>query len=128
MTYKIKERTPEQLKAINEGQHQKEVVVWFWNTHKDLRGLLYHNYSNPKNKIDGAMLVGLGLIKGNPDLTLAIPRGRFGALYVEMKKIGERPRPEQFDQMAKLAEAGNCVKWADNYLDAIEIIKNYLSL
>ena len=116
------------LKAMNEGQHQKEVVMWFWNTHKDLRGLLYHNYSNPKNKIDGAMLVGLGLIKGNPDLTLAIPKGGFGALYLELKKVGEKPRPEQLIQMSKLAAAGNCVQWSDNYIEAIVIIENYLSL
>jgi len=128
MSYTVKERTPEQIKEMNEGQHQKEVVVWFWNTYRDLRGLLYHNYSNPKNKIDGAMLVGLGLIKGNPDLTLAVMRGGFGALYLEMKKVGEKPRPEQIKQMAKLEAAGYLVKWADNYTDAIDIIKNYLSL
>lgn len=126
----MKDRTPEQLKAMNEGQHQKEVVVWFWNKYKDLRGLLYHNYSNPKNKIDGAMLVGLGLIKGNPDLTLAVPKfkSRFGALYLEMKKVGENPRPDQIKQMSKLEAAGYCVKWADNYIDAIKIIEEYLSL
>ena len=117
-----------ELKDMSEDQHQKEVIVWFWNTHKEYRGLLYHNYNNPRNAIQGALLKGLGLMKGNPDLTLALPRGGYGALYIELKKVGEKPRPEQYIQMDRLEQAGNCVKWADNYPEVIEIIKNYLSL
>jgi hypothetical protein len=117
-----------ELKDMSEDQHQKEVIVWFWNNNRDLRGLLYHNYNNPRNAIQGALLKGLGLMKGNPDLTLAIPRGGFGALYIELKKIGGKPRPEQIIQMDRLERAGNCVKWSDNYIDAVEIIKKYLAL
>ena len=112
----------------NEAQEQKEIITWFWDKHKDLRRLLYHNYSNPPNKIQGAMLIGLGLVAGNPDLTLAIPRGGFGALYLEMKKVGGKPRPEQIKQMELLRSVGNKVEWADNATDAIKIIENYLSL
>ena len=109
-----------------EAQHQAEVVRWFWNSFPEFRGLLYHNYNNPRNVINGAQLVALGLIKGNPDLTLAVPKKGFGAFYMEMKKPGEKPRPEQIKQMDRLRSAGNFVAWADNADAAKEIIKNYL--
>ena len=111
-----------------ESQHQAEVVKWFWNNYTELRGLLYHNFNNPRNKIQGAQLIALGLIKGNPDLTLAITKGGFGACYIEMKKPGEKPRKEQVEQMDRLRKAGNFVTWADNAEDAKIIIKNYLCL
>ena len=115
-------------KVKTEAQHQAEVIIWFWNEYKEYRGLLYHNYNNPRNAINGAQLIALGLVKGNPDLTLALPRGDFGALYIEMKKPGEKPRESQVKQMDRLREAGNCVNWCDNSNEAIEIIKKYLAL
>jgi hypothetical protein len=112
----------------SEAKIQSEVVVWFWNEFTEFRGLLYHNFSNPRNEINGAQLMALGLVKGNPDLTLAIPRGGFGALYLELKKAGEKPRPDQVKQMERLRSAGNLVEWADNVEDAKNIILKYLTL
>jgi len=113
-------------KYKTESQHQAALIKWFWNTYKEHRGLLYHNFNNPRNKIQGAQLVALGLIKGNPDLTLSIPKKGFGALYLELKKPGEKPRAEQVKQMDRLKNAGNLVEWADNAEDAARIIYNYL--
>ena len=112
----------------SEAQHQAEVVKWFWNTYPEYRGLLYHNFNNPRNKIQGSQLKALGLMKGNPDLTLALPRGDFGALYIEMKRPGEKPRESQVKQMQRLEAAGNCVSWSDSAEAAKELIKKYLSL
>ena len=115
-------------KKKSEAKHQSEVILWFWNTFKEYRGLLYHNFSNPRNEVNGAQLIALGLIKGNPDLTLALPRGGFGALYIEMKKPGEKPRESQVKQMGRLEAAGNSVHWADNSEDAKNLILKYLTL
>lgn len=112
---------------MTEAKIQSEVIIWFWNTFKEFRGLLYHNYSNPRNEINGAQLIALGLVKGNPDLTLALPRGGYGALYMELKKPGEQPRKDQVKQMDRLAAAGNLVEWADNVEDAKAIILKYLT-
>ena len=123
-----KEMKLENNKYKSESQHQAAVVKWFWATYKQYRGLLYHNYNNPRNQINGAQLVALGLMKGNPDLTLAVPKGGHGALYIELKKPGEKPRPEQVKQMDRLEKSGNLVKWADNAEDAAKIISDYLKL
>ncbi|BAQ92532.1 Archaeal Holliday junction resolvase [uncultured Mediterranean phage uvMED] len=113
---------------MSEAKIQAEIVKWFWNGYPEFRGLLYHNFNNPRNKVQGAHLVALGLMKGNPDLTLAIPRGKFGALYLELKKAGEKPRADQFKQMERLEKAGNCVAWVDSTDQAKELIEKYLYL
>ena len=112
----------------SEAKIQSEVIIWFWNEFKEFRGLLYHNFSNPRNAINGAQLVALGLIKGNPDLTLAIPRGGYGALYLELKVPGQKPREDQVKQINRLTAAGNLVEWADSSEEAKKIILNYIKL
>lgn len=118
----------ENNKYKSESQHQAALVKWFWNKYKNLRGLLYHNFNNPRNQVQGAQLRSLGLMKGNPDLTLALPRGGFGALYIELKKPGEKPRKEQVEQMERLEAAGNKVEWVDNAEDGARVIEDYLTL
>jgi hypothetical protein len=113
---------------MTEAKIQSEVVKWFWNEFKEFRGLLYHNYNNPRNAVNGSNLLALGLIKGTPDLTLALPRGGYGALYLELKKPGEKPKPHQVKQMDRLRGAGNLVEWADNVEDLKALILKYLTL
>ena len=112
----------------SEAKIQSEVIIWFWNEFKEFRGLLYHNFSNPRNAINGSQLIALGLIKGNPDLTLAIPRGGYGALYLELKVPGQKPREDQVKQINRLKAAGNLVEWADSSEEAKKIILNYIKL
>ena len=49
---------------------QQECFIWHSNNYPDKRGLLYHNYNNPRNEIQGAKLKSLGLVSGVADLTL----------------------------------------------------------
>lgn len=112
----------------SEAKEQSELIKWFWNEFPQFRGALYHNYNNPRNQINGAQLIALGLIKGTPDLTLAIPRDGFGALYIEMKKKGEKPRESQIKQQERLESFGNKVVNCDSFEKARDEIKKYLSL
>jgi hypothetical protein len=69
---------------MTESQLQQTCFMWFHNeAYKDQRGRLYHNYNNPPNAIQGAMLKGLGLTKGVADLTYLLPDGKM--LFIEMK-------------------------------------------
>tara|TARA_R110002126_G_scaffold89252_2_gene213396 strand:- start:8335 stop:8718 length:384 start_codon:yes stop_codon:yes gene_type:complete len=124
------------MKNQTESQIQAEIIKWFWNDYKEFRGLLYHNFNNPRNAVNGAQLIALGLTKGNPDLTLAITRFGYGALYIELKKPGKRPEDHQVKQMNRLKDAGNLVTWSDSveevkiliniYLDDGYLMDNYL--
>lgn len=48
-----------------------------------------------------------GLRPGVPDVCLPVPRGGFGALYIEHKRLGAKPTPEQSRWLHHLALLGN---------------------
>ena len=68
-----------------EDKIQTVCVKWFDYQYKHLKPLLYMNYNNPRNKIQGAKLKKMGMRKGIPDLFLALPRGLYSGLYIEIK-------------------------------------------
>lgn len=73
---------------------------------------------NPKGK-----LVRFGR-KGNPDITATIPRGphRGKRLEIEIKKPGDKPRPEQVDRMRRTNAAGGIAFWANDIKACYEIL------
>lgn len=57
--------------GINDITHdrlQGDCFQWFHNSYPELRKLLWMNFNNPKNKIQGAHLKAIGLVKGVHDL------------------------------------------------------------
>lgn len=110
----------------SEGHLQQLIYLWFHDEFKQYRGLLYHNYNNPRSIIQGAKLIGLGLVKGNPDLTLAISNGIYSAMYIELKFGNEKPKIDQIIQIDRLQKAGNYVCMCNNFDDAKEEIISYL--
>ena len=110
----------------SEEKHQQKLFVWFNNTYPEFRGLFWHNYNNPPNAVKGVQLVSMGLLKGLPDMTLSVMRKGFGGLYLELKRIGEKPRKEQKIIMGKLEASGYYVAWSDNLEESKRIIQEYL--
>lgn len=121
----------------SELQFQSKLYQWFYNQHphlrilqedkKTMRCLLIHNYLNPKNKIDGAKLVGAGLCKGFPDMTLFVARGGYHAMMIELKLPGEKPKPEQREMFEALRAQGYHVIWTDDIDHAKLSITKYLN-
>jgi len=111
---------------MSEFKIQAEICTTFWNENPQWRGALYHINNNARTVIQAAQLVGAGMIKGMPDLCLAIPSKGYGALYIELKKPGEKARPEQIKQHERLISFGNKVILCTSAEDALNEIKNYL--
>lgn len=70
----------------------------------------------------------MGTLRGMCDLSLPVPRGPFHGLYVEMKRPGERPRPEQARVHEALRAQGYCVMTANGVEEGATIILGYLAL
>jgi len=62
-----------------------------------------------------------------PDLCLPVPRGDYGALYIELKVSGRTTTDAQEEMIEKLRAAGNRVVVCRDLDDAIELIQTYLS-
>jgi len=67
---------------MSEEKLQQDIFIWYSNTYPNKRGLLYHNFNNPRNAIQGAKLKTLGLVSGVADLTL-LHEGK--AYFFELK-------------------------------------------
>ena len=101
-----KKRTPPKGRPMTESQLQTKCVSWFNSNFPELRGLLYHNYNNPRNAVSGARLKAQGLVAGIPDLSLAAG----SMLYIELKTEGGRVSIEQKSIHRQLEASGFEVK------------------
>ena len=110
----------------SEQKIQHQCVMWFDSEYPQYRGLLYHNYLNPPNAITGRILKGLGLRKGVPDLTLALPiKGKHG-LYIEMKNEKGTLQKEQLKYRDLRQKVGYNWELCRSLEQFKTIIKNYL--
>lgn len=68
-----------------------------------------------------------GVKPGVPDIVLPVPRGGYGALYVEMKTAGGSITPSQADWHHQLTRVGNKVVIASTWEQARDAILSYLA-
>ncbi|HEI6729928.1 TPA: VRR-NUC domain-containing protein [Yersinia enterocolitica] len=69
----------------------------------------------------------LGLRKGVPDLFLALPRGRYAGLWIEMK-VGDGKLSQQQDiWLQKLSSAGYNAVCCFGFTEAVRTVENYLT-
>lgn len=109
---------------------QQAVVEWCeWMSAQcpELKTIYHITNEGKRSKSGGAALVAAGLKKGVPDLCLPVSRGRYNALYIEMKKSRkEHCTKEQTAFQALLAEQGNLCAVAYGADEAIWLIEQYL--
>lgn len=69
-----------------------------------------------------------GVKAGVPDIALPVPRGKYAALYIEMKAGKNTTTPEQDEWLARLNALGNLAIVCHGWTEAAEAVKNYLEL
>ncbi len=69
-----------------------------------------------------------GVRGGIPDLHIAYPSQGFHGLWIEMKRPGEKPRPEQVAWHERLREAGHKVEVCFSCKEAFKIFCDYLDM
>ena len=70
----------------------------------------------------------MGVKKGVPDLCLPVARGKYHALYIEMKTEKGRTTKEQEWWLEALREAGSCACLCRGWEAAAQVLTWYLSL
>lgn len=106
----------------SEQQIQRAVVQ-----HLLRRGIRHLFFFHPANggfrlKPEAAILKGLGVISGVPDLIL-LHNGRLFAL--ELKAPGKKLTPAQAEAIRRISEAGGHATWADGLDEAINILETW---
>lgn len=120
---KIK-RSNKPSRDVSEKYIQMSLVKW-----ARLNGILLMSIPNhgKRNYWTGQQEVAMGLTKGVSDLFLPMMRLGYGGFWLEMKKPGSKPRPDQYDWLDKMREQGYMTGWYDNWEVAKKAIEVYLS-
>ena len=88
---------------------------------------LIHSIPNEATYRNGRLRA-MGVKPGVPDLHLPVARGGFHGLWLELKRPGEKPRPEQVYWHAALTAAGHRVVVCYTAETAMAEILAYLNL
>ena len=116
----------------SESQEQSSVIRWAWQrsaTIPELRNLVSIPNGSRRDAATAAKLVREGLRAGFPDMALFIPRGGYGALFIEMKRRHNAVvRPNQAEWHERLRNSGYAVAVCYGSQEAIQAIEVYLSL
>lgn len=91
------------------------------------QGALFHipNEGIRKGR-SGGKAVGEGLVKGVTDLMLSVPSKGYGGLFIEMKRPGCYPRPEQREWMKHAAQRGYKCAVCHSVVEFMKEVKEYL--
>ena len=120
----------------SESAEQKAVIRWFaaFAATRNLDARLLFAIPNgavlagnsQRRAIQMSNLKANGLRVGVPDLMLAVPRGGFNGLFVEMKRVGGKTSDAQLEYHALLREQGYAVRVCTGAESAIVAIRLYL--
>lgn len=77
--------------------------------------------------MQGRRLKAQGMRRGASDYFLALPRGGYAGLWLEIKAVGGRPTPEQREFLLERAAAGYCAEWAAGIDAARAAITRYMA-
>ncbi len=68
----------------------------------------------------------MGLTAGVSDLFLALPNKYYHGFWIEMKRKGEKPKPNQLIWLNKMQFYGYKADWFDDWEEAKKEIESYL--
>ena len=115
---------------MREGEHDLQVtcVQLFRWKHRELAGLLFAiPNGGQRNAVVAAKLKAEGVVPGVPDLLLAVPRGGFHGLWIEMKngKAGELSTAQK-EMHINLRAQGYRVEVCRTFEGFVTILRDYL--
>lgn len=117
----------------SEAQEQSDLIRWAnecieKNIHPELMMLYAIPNGGTRDKIEAVNLKHQGVVSGVPDLCLAVPRGPYHGLYIELKYGNNKPTDKQKMWLNKLNENDYAVAVCYGWQQAAEYIEKYLLL
>jgi hypothetical protein len=131
--------TPESLAESNiEDGHQAAIFCWAalpenQVKYPELKKLLFaipnggaRGDDKRSNMIRGAKLKATGVKAGVSDMLLAVRRGSYCGLFLELKKFGGKPDKDQLEFIQAVHVQGYCAAVVVGWKQAVEFIVGYL--
>lgn len=79
-----------------------------------------------RNPREAKRLVAEGVIKGVPDIQVCYPSGKYHGLFIEMKRENGNLTKEQKEMFYRLSSVGYKCYMCKSYIEAIEMVEEYL--
>lgn len=133
----LRSRTAREHSVPLEAAEQKTVVQWFWQAYPQYRGCLQASGNGlhiggetaQQKAAHWAKFMAMGGQPGQSDLFLAIPRGRYAGLLLEMKRRdGKRAdvTTDEFLYIGLMLRMGYQATWCAGAHEACSVITEYL--
>ena len=112
-------------------EHDEQVALFRWaqwnaGQWPELRWMYAIPNGSARHIAVAAKLKAEGVKAGIPDICLPVPRGGFGALYIELKAKGGRVSQAQRAALDALWKVGNATTVAYGWEEASHCISSYL--
>jgi len=114
---------------LSEAQEQKFLFQWAGlarQKYPELELLFHVPNGGKRDKREAISLKMEGVKAGVPDLALPVARGEYFGLYIELKVGKNKPKEHQLKWIDQLKEQGYFVMVCYGWLEAREVITNYL--
>lgn len=110
-------------------ERQEHLALMDW---VKLNPIVYEYLIHIPNEYDGGAIRGkirqmMGVKRGVSDFFYPRPNKRYSGLWIELKRIGGVATKEQTQWLIKMKSIGYSAHIAYGCIDAIEIIKDYMS-
>ncbi|MTI12368.1 VRR-NUC domain-containing protein [Sansalvadorimonas verongulae] len=121
-----------QHKRVDRESHEQRLCFEYMRVvHREAFSHAYHvPNGGHRHKATAAKLKAEGVKAGVPDIKVALARGGFFGLYVEMKAKAPHSSavsPKQKEWLARLAGAGYCTRICKGYGEFKAVIDEYMS-
>ena len=129
--YRLTEvRTPPAAAA---SEHDEQAALFAWaaaneGAHPELALMFAVPNGGQRHPAVAAQLKAEGVKAGVPDIFLPCKRGKWGGLFIEMKRRPNRPTQAQDEWIARLRAAGYLVTVEYSAEDAISTIEHYMAV
>lgn len=112
----------------SEHAHQVTLIQEYDRLFSEYEDLLFAIPNGGKRSIKVALeLKKEGVRSGVPDMMLAVAKGGYHGLFIELKKINGRAQPNQKKWQKMLREQGYKAEIIEGWEDAIKEIREYLA-
>lgn len=118
---------------MSEAQEQCKLIKWAdkcvqMKIHPELSMLYTVPNGGRRDKAKAAHLKRQGVRAGVPDLCLAVPKGKYHGLYIELKVGNNKTSEHQDKWLQNLSRCGYAVKVCYGSTSAKQAIEKYLKL
>lgn len=115
-------------KEASEHAHQVTLIKEFERVSPQYSELLFAIPNGGKRSIKVARELKLeGVKSGVPDMMLAVARGGYHGLFIELKKIGGRANANQKKWQKQLREQGYKSEVIEGWYNALAVLMDYLN-